>query len=199
MVFQKTKTVPFSNKDVFGKQFRTGIKLVFPVVAKMLFDDKINVTGGINADKSDGISRDELWNLIYYFWVYNKSNIFPFTVMHDEKGKASGDLFYNAVKQIVDDKPEFNVRKTGNVTVLDVSSLIYFINKTVNDNYGKIIIPVVDHLNTLLREETRKSLDGISIKTGESTDNKMLYQAKVLNEMNADNADIKIKFARTNT
>lgn len=193
MVFQKTKTVPFSNKDVYGKQFRPGIKLVFPIVAKMLFDDKINSSGGINADKSDNIDKTELFSYIYYLWYYNKSNIFPFTKMHDGKDKASGDLFYNYVQKTIKNDDLYNVTQTKNITQIDVSGLIYFINKTINENYGKILIPVIDHLQKLLREETQKSVNSVSIKTG-ITNKDMLYQAKLLNEKNEDNSDIKIKF-----
>lgn len=195
MVFHKTKTVPFSNKNVYGKQFKPGLKLVFPVVAKMLFDNKINITGGINSDNADGISRDELFSYIYYLWVYNKSNISPFTKLHDSRGLASGDLFYNTIKQVITDNPEYNVRKSHDITAIDISGLIYFINKTVNDNYGKIIIPVVDHLNNLLKEESKKSFDGVTIKTGKFSNN-MRYQAEVLTDINSNNSDIKIKFVR---
>lgn len=193
MVFKKTKTVPFSNKDVYGKQFRPGIKLVFPVVAKMLFDDKINSSGGINADKSDNIDKTELFSYIYYLWYYNKSNIYPFTKMHDGKHKASGDLFYNYVNRIIINDDLYNVTQTKIITQIDVSGLIYFINKTINENYGKILIPIIDHLQKLLKEETQKSVNSVGIKTGNSNNN-MLYQAKLLNEINSDNADIKIKF-----
>lgn len=194
MVFQKTKIVPFSNKNVYGQDFRPGIKLVFPVVAKMLFDDKINLTGGINTDKSDSISLTELWSLIYYFFVYNKSNLDIFRAMHDSKGSASGDLFYNTVKQVISDNSEYNVRKVRDVVPIDVSGLIYFINKTVNDNLGTMIIPIVEHLNKFLSEESKKSLDSISIKTGNT--NNMLYQAQKLNNINSNNSNIKIKFQR---
>lgn len=188
------KKVAFRNNEVYGKQFRPGIKLVFPIVAKMLFDDKINVSGGINADKSDNINKSELFNYVYYLWYYNKTNIYPFNEMSDEKNHASGTLFYNSIKKIVDNDYQYNVCRNTSVTQISISGLIYFINKIVNENIDRIIIPIIDHLQILLKDETQKSISSISIKTSSNTNNEKIYKAQLLNDKNVNNGDIKIKF-----
>lgn len=186
----KKKTISFSNTNIFGAQFRSGIKLCFSVVAKMLFDDKITISGGIESDKADNITLTELWSYIYYLYYYNSNDIPEFNNMKDDDGNASGELMYNQVRIIVDEEEFFNVRINKDVEIMHTTSLIYFINKMIIDYHDKIIIPVVEHLQNLLKKKNMNN--NLSLKI--NNDSNMYYSAKLLNDKNINNANIKIQF-----
>lgn len=195
MVFQKTKRVPFSNKEIFGSGFKPTMLFCYNIVAKMLFDQIINISGGIDLDRAGSLTRADCWSYIYYLYTYNNSNLPVFIMMKDEKGKASGELFYNAVKSSINNDDNYNIRNpTRVVTTIDINSLIYFINKIINDNWANISNPIIETLQKLVKKETTPQITNFTIKTRDNNVKLNSKNVEFISGKDANNANIKVRF-----
>jgi len=148
----KPQKISFSNTQIFGETFRTGLTSCSNVVSKMLVDEKINVSGGIDEDKISTITLTEIWSYIYYLWVFNKEIINVFKSMQDERGNAKAELFYSSVWSVIKDDRFYNVRNADKTVIrLNTDGLVYFVNKMVTENYRTIKNPIAIHLRKLIK------------------------------------------------
>ena len=164
-MFKKEK-ISFRNKVIFDSDFKASIDRAFCVVAKMLFDGRVNVDGSINVEQVGYLRKYQLWSYIYYLYHHNHSIVEEFSnMMNPENGKVSASRMYEEVRRVVNNPtiPE------GSVLPFDVNSLIYFINIMVHKYKMDMMNPVVNYLQQLLsNRDAISKLQSFTLVTGRS-------------------------------
>lgn len=185
-MFEKKKTA-FSDKTVFGYNFKATIDECFCKVSKMLFMNKINTDGTIDESKADICKKSELWSYIYYLYHYNSSDIDEFKAMK-VKDKANAVAFYNMVRSIID-QHEFDLVTSINKKPITVLNLIKFINYVIV-NYSELekdkdlVNPIIDYLKVMMtKQHIPPHMPSIKFVTGDKNSKFVV----------GDEANIKIK------
>jgi hypothetical protein len=189
-MFEK-KRIAFSRKEIFGTKFKSSIDDCFCVVSKMLFNDRINLDGTIDITQAANLKKEHLWSYIYYLYFYNHTNVTIFTSMtNPDNGKASAEKFYSAVISLTEGENETTDTNSNTpVKSFDVTTLIIFVNEVIEEFGKELINPIFDYLSVLMKKNVLTRLSGITIKTGEQTENKI----KIVTD-NADIANANVKF-----
>jgi hypothetical protein len=183
------KKLAFSDKKVFGYNFRTSIEYCFTKTAKMLFAGKVNYDGTIDETKSDTFTLTELWAYIYYLYYYNNSDLDEFKAMKSkDTGKADAINFYNVVASVSTGQP-VDIRLGSHLT-LNSKLLISFINKIILTYNDDLVNPMFDYLKVLSQKHIITKLSGIKLVTGQTNGEFEVVQ-------NTKNANIKIELRKT--
>ena len=184
------KKISFSNKNIFGYNFKTNIEYCFCKTSKMLFSGKINHDGTIDEMRSDAFTKTELWSYIYYLYYYNNSDIDEFIAMKTEN-KADAMKFYNVVATVsTGNTVDINKNTIG---ILTPKLLITFINRIiVNYPDDDIVNPIFDYLKILSKKQILTKLSGIKLMTGKTQGEFEVVQGNAVN-----NANIKISLNKT--
>lgn len=174
----KRKPVVFTSVEVFDKQFKANIDTCFCVVSKMLFKNTINTDGSIDMEQLVNVKKYELWSYIYYLYVHNNTTVPEFMQMRNPRtGKADATRFYDVVygtdvasQGIQSRSANANVKGkkqiTGRRTVAPETNavrLIYFINNTIHSYKGRMINPIFEYLNQLLKQEIVAKLTEVKV------------------------------------
>ncbi len=184
------KKIAFSDKKVFGYDFKTNIESCFCKTSKMLFSGKINHDGTIDEMRSDSFSKTELWSYIYYLYYYNNSDIEEFIAMKT-KEKADAVKFYNVVASVSNGQTiDININFIGPLTS---KMLITFINRIIT-NYpnDELVNPMFDYLKILSQKHILTKLSGIKLITGKDKGEFEIVEGDAVN-----NANIKISLNKT--
>lgn len=185
MGFQKKK-LAFRNQAVFDRSFSPAVDSCFCVVARLVFEGRINVDGTINVEQAGYLKKGDVWSYIYYLYTYNHTSVEEFVAMKDEKGKASALRFYEVVKAVVQNQfvPEVAI------VPLDVNTLIYFIN-LMCQRYGENMQnPVATFLQSMTKRPEVVHLSKLSVVTGQEPGAVNV----ITNANKAKNANVKVQF-----
>lgn len=186
------KKIAFSDKKIFGYNFKSNIDYCFCKTSKMLFAGKINYDGTIDETKADTFSKSELWSYIYYLYYYNNSDIDEFIAMKSkDTNKADAINFYNVIASVSSGQSvDISINPIG---LLTTKSLITFINRILT-NYedDEIVNPMFDYLKILSQKHILTKLSGIKLVTGKESGEFEIVQGNAIN-----NANIKISLNKT--
>lgn len=190
--FEKSR-LSFKNKVVFESDFSPNVNRCFCVVAKMLFNNRINVDGTIDVDQAAFLRKYEVWSYIYYLYYYNNSVVEEFAGMRDPlNGKASAYRMYEQVRLIVRSP---YIPEEG-IAPFDVNSLVYFINFMIAKYGLNMMNPVVSYLQQLVSNRSAiQKLESITLVTGRPP-----YDVEIVNDPEKiANANVKVRVIEKQT
>lgn len=187
-MFSRSK-LAFTNEAVFEKEFKPAIDQAFCVVSKMMWMNRINIDGTIDADQAVFLRKYEIWSYVYYMFYHNHSTLDMFAGMKsEENGKANALLFYETVAKMVDNQFVNESLAKGKIVGFDVNTLIYFVNIVVQKFGQDLTNPVVQYLQKIVSSpETVEKLRKFSLITGRPPGNVELVTGDAVEE-----ADIKV-------
>lgn len=197
-MFEKAK-LSFTNAIVFEKEFKTNIETIFCMVSQIALNGVINIDGSIDIHHGRSLKKYEAWSYIYYLYYHNNSSIEEFVKMKNMKnGKANAVLFYEVVKETVDNK---FLEEVDDVPVsMDINTLIFFINTIVHKYGDALVNPVIDYLKVLVEkllsdDRSLHKIQNISIITGLNTSTSDVKFVTEPANVNASNIKIKFNYA----
>lgn len=189
-MFEKKK-IAFNMKEIFGVRFKADNDYAYNVMTKILFNNKAEMNGKIEASQILKFTKAELWAYIYYLYYYNNNKIEEFKQMQ-LKGKASAELFYN----VVGSNTVHNIKitantKRGEFPPYTPNTLVEFINLII-DKYGNALSnPIFDYFQILMTEK-KSQLKGVVLNIG-NTD---LFEITTDPKKIKEEGIIKVEFKR---